>query len=511
MKWKFRLRVFSLLASAVLRLVREDPTGFAIKVAERVRTSDSKLLSKVPRNLLSRLSLPPSEARKFIELGELSDGIKLVERQGRSANRSDRHLAQRTRERLQQLTEPIPSSANSGERPTQHRILHVLTNSVPYTHSGYTVRSHNVLKSQRDAGLAVQGVTRLAYPVLVGKLPGSPVQIINGIEYHRLLPKSYPVSLLERDELAVAMIIAQAQYFGASILHTTTDFKNAMVVAKAAQRLGIPWVYEIRGELESTWLSKQPDYLQERAVASEFYRLARRQEAACARAADAVVTLSEIVKRQFVARGVSGEDIHVIPNAIDQRDLNREFDRSAIRAELGLPDISLVGTVTSVVDYEGIDTLIRALLHLPDSVEALIVGDGTARPGLEDLVRELGLDSRVHFVGRKPQEDIWKWYATLDVFVVPRKDLQVCRVVTPIKALMAQALEVPVVASDLPALREVTGGRAEYVPPEDSHSLAAGVRKQLQVPLTNDGDADWLASRTWTANADRYLRLYESL
>lgn len=511
MKWRFRFRVASLLASAALRLALEDPAGFASKIAERVRTSNSKLVSKIPTGLLSRLSPPPSKARERIEVGELSNGIELVELQHGNASRADRHLARRTRERLEQLTAIPPETAVDRARSTKHRVLHVLTNSVPYTLSGYTMRSHNVLKAQRSVGVTVRGVTRLAYPVLVGKLPDSSFQALEGIEYHRLLPKAYPVSLLERDELAVEMVVDHAEDFGATILHTTTDFKNALVVSRAAQRLSIPWVYEIRGELESTWLSKQPDQLQKEAASSEFYHLAMNQESAYAKAADAVVTLSEIVRTQFVNRGVDPEKIHVIPNAIDDRDLGREFDRSTIRAELGLPDITLVGTVTSVVGYEGIDTLIRALQHLPDSVQALIIGDGTARPQLEELAYELGLDRRVHFVGRKPQADIWKWYAALNVFVVPRKDLQVCRVVTPIKGLMAQALGIPVVASDLPALREVTGGLAEYVLPEDPLALAKGVQKQLEALSTKRRNSGWLASRTWTANAERYLNLYGGL
>ena len=170
--------------------------------------------------------------------------------------------------------------------------------------------------------------------------------------------------------------------------------------------------------------------------------------------------LSEISKKQLVERGVLAEKIHVIPNAVDEEFIGREFERSAIRRELGLPDIPLVGSVTAVVDYEGLDTLIESLQHLPIKAKVLIVGEGTARPELEALASSLGMRDRVIFTGRKPQDEIWKWYAALDLFAVPRKDTQVCRTVTPIKPLMAQSLGVPVVASDLPALREVTGGFA---------------------------------------------------
>lgn len=511
MNWRFKLRVASLLASAAFHLAKEDPAGFVVKVSERARTSENELLAKLPTDFLKRMSLPVSQARSLINLGYLSEGVELIEMQSSEASRSDRHLAERTRERLEQLTLVPPVSVKRQQNMGKQRVLHYLTNSVPYTHSGYTMRTHKVLKAQKSAGLEVRGVTRLAYPVLVGKIPPASMQEVDEIEYHRLLSAKYPMSLLERDQLAVDMLVEQAEEFEATVLHTTTDFKNALIVAKAAERLGIPWVYEIRGELESTWLSKQPDHLQGQAASSEFYRLTRNQETAYAKSADAVVTLSEIVKKQFAERGVEPEKIHVVPNAIDAQDVGTEYDRTEIRSKLNLPDTTLIGTVTSVVGYEGLDTLIRSLQSLPDSVEVLIVGDGVARPQLEDLTRELGLERRVHFVGRKAQDDIWQWYAALDVFVVPRKNLQVCRVVTPIKALMAQALGIPVVASDLPALREVTGNRAGYFRAEDPQALANTIRDQLDLSNSARHEVDWILSRTWEANLVRYRRMYEDL
>lgn len=511
----FFLRNLSLLASAASRLAAEDPAGFLEKVGERIRTSDSPLLSKVPTGWLAvgtakKGNSALAEARELIENGELTQGINLLESRGAEASRAEKHLAQRTRQRLTQLQE-IPPAGLNGQLAAEIRVLHVLTNSQPYTHSGYTVRSQNVLQAIQGNGIAVHAVTRLAYPVLVGKIPASESQKIEGITYERMLPWIYPFSLQNRDDLAVKMIVEKARRFRATILHTTTDFKNALVTARAAAELGIPWVYEVRGELESTWLSKRPAEKQTAAEDSEFYRLAREQETRCAQAASAVVTLSEISKRQLVERGVEENKIHVVPNAIDEAYIGKSFNRAEIRTELGLPAEPLVGSVTSVVDYEGLDTLIRSLAHLPAEVRVLIVGEGTARPELQELAVALGVEERVLFVGRQPQQDIWKWYAALDVFAVPRKNIPVCRTVTPIKALMAQSLGIPVVASDLPALREVTGSFAEYVPAESPEELAAGIVRQLDAGDSAEELDPWIRTRTWRENGVRYRRIYEGL
>lgn len=507
----FGLRMALLLASAATNLMVGDPRGFAVKVAERIRLADGpvRLLPTAPLRAWGQGQR--SAARILIGTGHLTHGVREIVEMGSAVSTGDVHLAKRTMERVVQLEAPIPSSPkirkNSGAE--EHRILHFLTNSEPFTSSGYTVRSAHVLACQQQYGIEVLGVTRLGYPVLVGKIPSSAQQTVNGVSYRRLLPPLYPASISRRHDLSVKMLVAVARDFGATILHTTTDYTNAVVVADAASQLGIPWVYEVRGELESTWLSQIPPELQEEAAASEFYRAARRMETKCMQAAGAVVALSEVSRRQMLERGVPEEKIVVIPNAVDDDHIGREYDQTAVRRELGLPvDQRLVGTVTAVVDYEGLDTLFRSLEFLPPDYSALVVGDGTARPALEAYAEELGFRDRIIFAGRRPATDIWRWYAALDVFVVPRKDTVVTRKVTPIKPLIAMALNIPVVASDLPALREVTGERALYVPAEDPQELARGI---TEATGSDQSGSAWAAERTWSANGRRYKELYEGL
>lgn len=227
-------------------------------------------------------------------------------------------------------------------------------------------------------------------------------------------------------------------------------------------------------------------------------------------AASAVVALSEVSKQQLIGRGVAAEKISVVPNAVDEAEIGRSFDRKAIRRELGLDEHArIVGTVTAVVDYEGLDSLIAAVKHLPEDFIVLIVGDGAARPRLEQFAENLGVADRVVFAGRQPSEDIWRWYAALDVFAMPRKDTKVTRAVTPIKPLTAMALDIPVVASDLPALREVTGERAEYVIPGDPRSLAGGITDVSKEP--HQGGPQWVDQRTWRRNSQRYRELYDNI
>ncbi|WP_169332143.1 glycosyltransferase family 4 protein [Corynebacterium lubricantis] len=447
----------------------------------------------------------PSQMKRFLDLGEFSRAIEIAD----VSRSSERFSKRRTIEKILQLEVRIPNGqvinkSNSGtEAP---RVLYLLTNSLPFTQSGYTQRSQNSLKALSRKGVAVRAVTRLAYPVLVGKLPKGRVQTVEGIEYSRMLSWQYPMSLQSRDDLAVQLLVDEGRKFRADLLHTTTDYKNAIVAARAAEILEIPWVYEVRGELENTWLSKRDEIDQELAERSEFYGMARSQEDSAMLSASHVIALSELSKRRIVERGISPERITVLPNAVDSEIIGRKFDREAIRSELELPEGQIFGAVTSVVDYEGLDGLIFAAQKIQDA-HCLIVGEGDSRPQLESLARELGISQRVIFAGRKPPEEIWKWYAALDVFAVPRKGLEVTKNVTPIKTLIAQALGVPIVASDLPALREITGGHATYVEADNWSELARAIEESFgKVP--GEDSISWVSDRTWQKNAELLLEMY---
>ncbi|MEK8227743.1 glycosyltransferase [Oerskovia sp. M15] len=131
------------------------------------------------------------------------------------------------------------------------------------------------------------------------------------------------------------------------------------------------------------------------AERSERRALLRAKETELAASADAVVTLSATMRDELISRGVPAERVSVVPNAVRSSLLSGHPSPAAARASLGLPEASfVVGTVSSLVGYEGQDTILRAVALLRQrgvDVTALIVGDGVARPGLLRLADELSL------------------------------------------------------------------------------------------------------------------------
>ena len=73
----------------------------------------------------------------------------------------------------------------------------------------------------------------------------------------------------------VAQTLTIAEDFRPTVLHTTTNYSNALVTEAVARTLGLPWVYEVRGQLERTWLASLPVGDRAAGAASERYALLR--------------------------------------------------------------------------------------------------------------------------------------------------------------------------------------------------------------------------------------------
>lgn len=398
-------------------------------------------------------------------------------------------------------------------------VLFVLTNSLPYTHSGYTARTQSLLSALQHRGIDVNAATRIGYPTTVGLIGKPATATVSGVTYHRLATAHLPLELDQRAALHMELLSKLADELQPGVLHTTTDYTNAVVTRELARRRSLPWVYEMRGQLEQTWVMSRPAPLREEAAASERVRLLRAKEAELATQANAVIVLSEVQRSDLIARGVPATSIHVIPNSVDERLLEMDETPTAARASLGLPtDGVWVGTVSSLVAYEGLDLLIRSVAQCRAAgldVRCAIVGDGVSRPGLEALAADLGIADQVVFPGRQPRKDSLQWFQALDVFTVPRLDSIVTRIVTPLKLVEASALQRPVVASDLPALEELV------VKPQSGlsflngnvDSLAAQITRlaedpQLRATLAQRGRA-FARERTWQNAAAKVAGIYE--
>jgi glycosyltransferase involved in cell wall biosynthesis len=170
--------------------------------------------------------------------------------------------------------------------------------------------------------------------------------------------------------------------------------------------------------------------------------------------------------------GFSARRLPVIYNGVD---IERFSPDPARTTGAGIPDVLTFGTTARLVHEKGIDVAIRAfgaVIHDAPSVpmRLLIANDGAERPSLEALVRRLGIDDHVRFLGF--QQDLPALYRTIDFFLVPSR-------------IEAQGLVVlEALASGCPVIASAVGGIPEMitrpelgtlVPPDDPEALADAI------------------------------------
>ena len=262
-------------------------------------------------------------------------------------------------------------SGGRAPRPTERvpgRVLHLVTDALPTTSAGYTIRTHEIAVAQRAAGLDPHVATRCGYPVTQGRLDGRRLVVLDGVPYHRLLPVAHARAPRPQDpgpqgpqdaDLGLELAAGLTSRIRPAVLHAASNFANARLALALRERYGLPVVYEVRGFWEDTWLSRHPDA--ERLASSELYQRNRDTETRCMLAADLVVTLGEAMREEIVARGVAAEKILIVPNAVSAEFLRPLPDAATLRDDLGIdPDEYVVGVVSSLVPHEGIGTLLEA-------------------------------------------------------------------------------------------------------------------------------------------------------
>jgi rhamnosyl/mannosyltransferase len=138
--------------------------------------------------------------------------------------------------------------------------------------------------------------------------------------------------------------------------------------------------------------------------------------------------------------------------------------------------------VGRLVEYKGVDVLLRALAGL-EHVRAVLVGDGPRRVALEELAADLGLGGgRVTFAGEVTDEQMARFYAACDLFVLPSVTRAEAFGVVQLEAMAAgKAVVSTSVPTGVPWVNqhERTG---LVVPPGDVPALRAAIRRLLADP-----------------------------
>lgn len=394
------------------------------------------------------------------------------------------------------------------------RVLHILDHSLPI-HSGYTFRTRAIMKAQEALGLEVRGITGLRHTH-----DGPDTEQAEGLTFSRTRGvASGPPGLREWREVSALTeaIVALAQTWRPDVLHAHSPSLCGLAGLRAARRLGIPLVYEIRAFWEDAAVGNLTG-----REGNLKYNLTRRLEDYVVTHADAVVTICDGLKQDLVARGNAPERITIMPNGVDLTLFGAPPPRdSAFARELGLGDGPVIGFIGSFYDYEGLDDLIEAMpvvaAHHPDA-RLLMVGGGPREDMLRDQAAASPAAEAIRFVGRVPHTQVERYYALCDIMAYPRKKSRLTDLVTPLKPLEAMAQGKLVAASDVGGHRELMtdGTTGTLFPPDSPRACGEALARLLSdrsrwEERREAGRIHVATNHDWHHNVSRYLGVYQQL
>jgi glycosyltransferase involved in cell wall biosynthesis len=182
------------------------------------------------------------------------------------------------------------------------------------------------------------------------------------------------------------------------------------------------------------------------------------------------------------------------------------------------PDRPLIVYTGHLFRWKGVYTLAEAAQYLPEAYFVFVGGMEKDVMEFRAFVREMGL-SNVRVVGYVPPAQVPLYLAAADALALPNSaEEDISRLYTsPLKLFEYMASGRPIVASDLPSLREVLTDRVNacLVPPDDPTALVRGIQEALGNPLLARQLADRarqdVAAYTWEQRAEKVMAFVQSI
>jgi glycosyltransferase involved in cell wall biosynthesis len=399
-------------------------------------------------------------------------------------------------------------------RPYQSKpgaVLSVLQQSMPIRSGGYATRTHGQLTTLQARGWDIKAVTRLGFPYDRWSQSDTRVvpelDIVDGIPYHRLLDpdvRQYPqFPLASYINRFADQVVEHAARHRASVIHASSFYLNGLAGAATAQRLGLPFIYEVRGLLDLIMSSENPAF-----AGTERHRFLTRIELETCLLAKRVFVITDALRREMALRGVPSDRMIVLPNGVHTDHFAPRHRDPGLEQELDLVGKTVIGYTGGLTFYEGLEVLLHAVATLKrrrDEFRVLLVGDGPYEQKLFDLSARLGLGDVVIFTGRLPHTMVPRYLSLIDIAPFPRLPLPICELISPMKPLESMAMGKAVVVSSVAALTEIVhDGRSGLVFRKgDSEHLARTLERlldssELRVSLGEQAREWVVAERDWS-------------
>lgn len=193
------------------------------------------------------------------------------------------------------------------------------------------------------------------------------------------------------------------------------------------------------------------------------------------------IAVSESVYEYLIEIGINKNNISLIYNSIKLPERISEGRDLSLRESLGWGKdtfvVIVVGRLEPVKGHRYLIDALSQVIKMKPQIRCLIVGEGRSRRNLELQVKELNLDSIVHFSGF--QQNVWRLLNGSDAFCMPSLSEGL-----PYALLEAGASRLPLLVTEVGEMAKLLtdGENALMVPPKDSVALGKGLMRLIDSP-----------------------------
>jgi len=274
----------------------------------------------------------------------------------------------------------------------------------------------------------VNGLQRLGHPVTFASAE-PPVMIDDSVKFLPVQPPTafglpYELNNYRFQEGFLRTLEADQALASINLIYQRLSAANYLGVV-LSRRHQLPLVVEYNGS--EVWVAKHW------GRGMKFQKLAEMAEEAMLRHAHLVVTISEVLRDEFIERGVEPERIVCYPNGIDPTVFTPArfslTELQALRVRYGIPADSIVlAFISTFGQWHGAEMLAQAIARfyieerqwLTDhKVHFLLVGDGLKMPQVRSIIETVGADVVCTLTGLVPQEQAALHLAAADILVSP--------------------------------------------------------------------------------------------
>ena len=287
----------------------------------------------------------------------------------------------------------------------------------------------------------------------------------DGISYHEVPVSSYPLFEFPPYDLALASRMAEvAEFCSLDLLHVHYAIPHSVSALLARQMLAargrrLPFVTTLHGT-DITLVGLDRSYLP-----ITQYAIGQ---------SDGVTCISNYLKEETIGHFHVTRGIEVIPNFVNcdvYLPIKDTAKRAEARRRLAAPEEAILMHLSNFRPVKRVVDVVRIFAKVASEVPAqlVLIGDGPDRSAAEWLAHDLGIHSRVHFLGK--QDRVNELLPLADLMLMPSEQESF-----GLAALEAMACKVPSIATRVGGVPELIddGVTGLLYPVGDVDAMARG-------------------------------------